>query len=198
MWMPTGTARRMGIVTLMIPLLGGCLGMQLEDVLMGGPGGGDMRGEISWVDQRRREIGLRGGWGGGQSVRYDSRTQVVGGRRGMRVTDLRRGDRVRIRVDSRSRGDRLARTVQLERSVRDSNRNRADARVQRFDGRVAWVDGRRGQFGLSSGRYDYTVDLPSRSSAEMRRRIDRMRRGDRVRFEGVERGRGVIELRRFR
>jgi len=189
---------RIGVLALMVPMLGGCMGMHLEDVLRGVPAGGDMRGEISWVDQRRREIGLRGGWGGGQSVRYDSRTRVVSGGRNMRVTDLRRGDQVRIRVASSSRGERLARTVQLERTVRNSDRNRANARLQRFDGRVSWVDGRRGQFGMTSGRSDYTVSVPVRNSGEMRRRLDRLRRGDRVRFEGVERVRRVIELRRFR
>lgn len=198
MWMPIGRVMRVGVVALMIPMLGGCLGMQLEDVLRGTSTGGDVRGEISWVDRRQREIGLSGGWGGGQSIRYDSRTRVVSSGRNMRVTDLRRGDRVRIHVSSSSRGERLARTVQLERRIRNSDRDRANARVQRYDGRVSWVDDRRGQFGMTAGRYDYTVNLPTRSSAEMRRRIDRMSRGDRVRLEGVERGRGVIELRRFR
>ena len=123
-----------------LPLLGGCMGMGLEDVLRGVPMGGDLRGEVSWVDQRRREIGIRSGWGGGESVRYDNRTRVVYRQRNYRVSDLERGDVVSITTDSNSRSGRYARTVRVERSVRDGGRASDRARVQRFDGRVTWVD----------------------------------------------------------
>lgn len=198
MMIRTGRAARIAVLALALPVLGGCMGMGWEDVMRGIPTGGDLRGDVSWVDQRRREIGVRSGWGGDQSVRYDSRTRVVGGGRNMRVTDLRRGDPVRIQVSSSSRGARVARTVQVERNVRSSDRDRANARSRNFDGRVSWMDRDRARFGMTSGRYGYTVHVPSRSTGEMRRQMDRLRRGARVRFEGVERGGGVIELRRFR
>ena len=181
-----------------LPMLGGCVGMGWEDVLRGVPIGGDLRGEVSWVDTRRREIGLRSGWGGGESVRYDNRTRVIYRQRNYRVTDLERGDLVSISVDSNSRGSRYARTVRVERSVRDAGRSSERARVQRFDGRITWVDGQRREFGLQSGRTERVVTVRSRGDRDTQRRFDRLRRGNRVRFEGVALGRGVIELRRFR
>jgi hypothetical protein len=187
------------LLALTLPLLSACAGMGLEDILSGMPLGGDVRGEVDWVDERNREINVRGGWGGGEAVRYDSRTRVVYRERSYDVRDLERGDLVSIDVDSDSRGRRYARTVQVERSVRDSEgrRGNEDYRRQRFDGRVAWVDHERGQFALEMGRYDYVVTVPYRTSDETRRRFQRLRRGDRARFEGSELDRDRIELYRF-
>ena len=171
--------------------------MGWEDVLGGLPLGGDVRGEISYVDERNREIGVSGSWGGGETVRYDSRTRVIYRQREYRIRDLERGDLVSINVDSDSRGRRYARTVRVERSVRDSGRRGGEYRLQRFDGRVAWVDYNRRQFGVELGRYDYTVTLPPRASNDTLRRLQRLRRGNRVRFEGEELSRERIELYRF-
>jgi hypothetical protein len=185
------------LLVLTVPLLSACAGMGWEDVLSGLPMGGDVRGEIQWIDERSREIGVGGSWGGGETVHYDSRTRVLYRDRSYRVTDLERGDLVSIDVDSESRGRRYARTVRLERSVRDSDGRRADSRQQRFDGRVAWVDYDRGQFGLEMGRTGYTVTVPYRAGESTLRRFQRLRRGDRVRFEGAAFERSRVELYRF-
>jgi len=193
---PTGW-RFPALLLLSLPLMGGCVGMGWEDVLTGVPIGGNLRGEVSWVDQRRREIGIRSGWGGAESVRYDSRTKVVYRQRNYRVTDLERGDLVTVMVDSNSRGGPYARTVRVERSVRDGGRSSDRARVQRFDGRVTWIDRQRREFGIESGRTERVVTVRARDR-DTQRRFERLRRGNRVRFEGVSVGRNVIELRRFR
>ena len=193
-----GRAARCGLL-LLIPLFAGCAGMGWGDVLGGLPLGGNVRGEVDRVDTRRREISVRGSWSGRETVRYDSRTRVIYQQRNYRVTDLERGDMVTIDVDSDSRGRRYARTVRVERSTREADRRRSRSdRIERFDGRVTWVERNRGQFGLEAGRYAYTVSVPARAERGTLRRFDRLRRGDRVRLEGVERDRGWVQLHRFR
>ena len=102
----------------------GCAGMGLSDILSGIPLGGDVRGEIVWVDSRRREMGISSGWGNRETLRYDSRTRVVYRDRRYDVRDLERGDVVSVDVDEDSRGRRYAETVRVERSARDSGRRR--------------------------------------------------------------------------
>lgn len=128
----------------MVPLVTGCAGMGLEDLLGGLPPGSDVRGEIDWVDERSREIGVSSGWGGRETVRYDSRTRVVYRDRRYEVRDLERGDVVSIDVEEDSRGRTYARTVRVERSIRESSGGNDGARRERFDGRVAWIDVDRG------------------------------------------------------
>lgn len=185
------------MLLLTLPLMTGCAGMGWQDVLTGIPMGGDVRGEITRVDERSRLIAVRGSWGGGETVRYDSRTRVIYRDRNYRVRDLERGDLVSIDVDSESRGRSYARTVRVERSVRDTRGRAGERRVERFNGQVAWVDRNRGQFGVEMGRYEYTVTIRSRSDRNTARRLDRLRRGNRVRFEGEELGRRRITLHRF-
>lgn len=185
------------MLALTLPVISGCAGMGLEEILGGVPMGGDVRGEIEWVDERNREIGVSGGWGGRETVSYDSRTRVVYQRRTYEVRDLERGDLVSIDVDSDSRGRRYARTIQVERSVRDSDGRTGGRRLQRYEGRVQWVDLDRGEFGAEIGRTQYTVVLPHRSDDSTLRHFRRLRRGDRTRFEGEQFDRRVIELYRF-
>lgn len=192
-------ARRWSGLALALPLFSACVGMGWEDILTGMPMGGDVRGEVSYVDERRREIGVRGGWGGGETVRYDSRTRVIYRQRQYGVRELRRGDLVTIDVDGDSRGRRYARTIRLERDARDSRSRdrRGEYRLERFDGRVAWVDRDGRRFGLQQGRTEYVVTVSSRGNGDAVRRLGRLRRGDRARFEGQAINRGRIELVRF-
>src|SRR5690606_14775668 len=65
--------------------------------------------------------------------------------------DLERGDLVTIDVDDDSRGRRYARTVRVERSVRDSDRRQQRGnRIERFDGRVTWASADRGHSGCGA------------------------------------------------
>lgn len=194
------SARRMASSLALVfglPLVTGCAGIGLEDLLGGMGMGGDVRGEIDWVDERSREIAVSGGWGGRETLRYDSRTSVVYRDRRYEVRDLERGDVVAIDVDEDSRGRRYARTVRVERSVRDSGGGQSGGRIERFDGRVTWVDVNRGQFGVELGRGEYDVSLPYRASNSTVDRFRRLRRGDRVRFEGELYNQGRIGLERF-
>jgi len=176
----------------------GCAGLGMEDVLGGIGRGGDVRGQIDWVDERSREIGVSNSWGNRETVRYDSRTRVVYRERRYEVRDLERGDVVSIDVDEDSRDRRYARTVRVERSVRDGDGRVDGGRLERFDGRVVWVDLDRGQFGLEAGRGgSYVVTVPYRSRDSTLSRFRRLRRGDRVRFDGESYSRGRIELERF-
>lgn len=125
------TGRRAALV-LALALLSGCMGFRLEDILTGLPMGGDVRGEVAWVDERSREIGVSGSWGGRETVRYDSRTRVIYRQREYRVRDLERGDLVSIELDSDSRSRRYARTIRVESDGRDSRRGGRDGRRDRF------------------------------------------------------------------
>jgi cold shock CspA family protein len=123
---------------------------------------------------------------------------VVYRERRYEVRDLERGDVVSIDVDEDSRDRRYARTVRVERSVRDGDGRVDGGRLERFDGRVVWVDLDRGQFGLEAGRGgSYVVTVPYRSRDSTLSRFRRLRRGDRVRFDGESYSRGRIELERF-
>lgn len=186
------------ILAATLSIASGCAGMGLEDIMGGLPVGADVRGEVDWVDERSREIGISSSWGRRETVRYDSRTRVIYRNQRYEVRDLERGDAVAIDVDEGSRGRRYATTVRVERSVRDSDGRRSDGRLRRFDGRVAWVDLERGQFGVDGERGSrYVVSLSHRSTNATVSRFRRLRRGDRVRFEGEAFAQGRIELGRF-
>lgn len=121
-------ARRWGGLALVLPLLSGCAGFGLEDIFTGLPVGDDLRGEISWIDTRDREIGLSRGWGGEETIRYDGRTRVIYGQRRYDIRDLERGDLVSVDLDREARRRHYARTIRVEREVRDSRRGRDDDR----------------------------------------------------------------------
>jgi hypothetical protein len=55
----------------------------------------------------------------------------------------------------------------------------------------------RGEFGVDISERDYVVSLPYRASGSTVDRFRRLRRGDRVRFEGEMYGQGRIGLERF-
>ena len=186
---------------LAVSVMSGCAGMGLQDILSGVPLGGDVRGEIDSVDDRSRELAVRSGWGSRETLRYDSRTRVLYRNQRYDVRDLERGDVVTIDVGGDSRGRRYAETVRVERSVRDSDgrsgRRDQDYRIERFDGQVTSVSGNRGEFGVRVGNSRYQVNVAERASNATRERFRRLRRGDRVRFEGERYNGGRVELIRF-
>jgi hypothetical protein len=164
-----------------------------------GPGnrGAVLEGEVRSVDTRRSRIEVRDQWNRGHSLRIDRSTQVVYRQRGYPVSALERGDRVRVRVTHDRNGARWADRIDVRESVRD--RGRAVVRTERLTGTVSRVDARRGHFTLQHDRNRaVVVYLPARLSRDDARRFDRLRRGDRVRVEVVDTGRGAAELVRFR
>jgi len=71
-------------------------------------------GTVRDIDERRREIEVRTEDGRTMTVRYNNNTQVYNGGRDLRVTSLRSGDRVSIRFDRASGGERYAEVIRIE------------------------------------------------------------------------------------
>jgi hypothetical protein len=184
-----GTIAKLALpVFLLLP--SGCTVANLADVLMAGGGfpmGAERSGEINQLDTRRQEIHLSGGWGRTERIRYDNRTEVLYGQSRYSVRDLRRGDYVRVRVESDRNGVAYARRIQVQPSGQDrqGGPGQVSGRLQRFDGEVSRVDAQRGWFDLYDNRGDrVTVTLPYAPNRSVRDRFQRLRRGDRVRIEG--------------
>lgn len=162
-----------------------------------------IHGEVRSIDNRRNQLTIREGYGRTYTLRYDNRTRAIDGRRSYSINALDRGDLVRVWISYDRRGtpwvDRL--------EVRDGNRYGRDdrdrrviiPRVERLDGTVGRLDSRRTFFTLERGRTQaITVRVPARLQRDDARRLDRLRRGDRVRIEARELGRNTFELIRFR
>jgi hypothetical protein len=174
----------------------------LEDVGVGAPRGATLTGEIRSVDTRRGRIAVRDSYNGHQqTLRVDRRTQVVYRQRSYPVTALERGDVVRVRVHRDRDGQRWADRIDVRESVRD-RRNPGGwgaARVERVDGTVGRVEPRRGYFTVLVARNQtLTVLVPGRVGRDDARRLERLRRGERVRLEVRFLGRDQAELVRFR
>ncbi|CAN5731376.1 hypothetical protein BH23GEM6_BH23GEM6_16080 [soil metagenome] len=177
--------------------LASCVGTgAMADVLMGGAGSRDVSGEVRNLDERNRTIQVSN-WYGGSSVRYDNRTQVVYEGRSFPIRSLNRGDRVSIRVERDNRGDLYARRIVLERTSRTARRqeDRRNIRTSFVEGRVHRIDQRQGWMEVRPGRGPTVqVTLPQRPSRQQVSSFNRLRRGDHVRIEAVERGRNQLEL----
>lgn len=186
----------------------GCASMgSWEDILRdagGGVYGNEIRGEVQYVDTRRREISVSNGWGSAERVRYDGRTEVLYHQRRYDVRDLERGDYVRVRVDDDRGREPYARTINVEESRYDdrsrSDRDRDGAfRLSRVNGRVQDVDTRRGTFVVEISRRERVyVTVPDRVDRQVRDRFRRLRRGDQVVVEGDRIRSDQLILYRFR
>lgn len=200
-----GTVARMAVpLFLLLPAACTNLG-SYADILAsaggvyGGGLGGDRSGQINSVDTRRQEIQLSSNWGGSEWLRYDNRTQVTYGSRRSSVNDLRRGDHVRVSVDSDRRGVAYARRIQIQESGRLGGVGQGSQRVQRITGEVGRIDSQRGTFELYENRNSaILVMLPYQPSRAIRDRFQRLRRGNRVSIEGQILSGNRMELVRFR
>jgi len=92
--------RLMGIVILVAVAFAGCHEIGHIDGIgdYGGTGGGDVNGEVAYVDTRAQEIEIRTDSGRTSVLRYDDRTQVIYRQRNYSVDNLERGDYVAARV----------------------------------------------------------------------------------------------------
>jgi len=181
----------------------GCAGLGSLGEMYPAPVGGDRRttgqlgGEVQSVDTRRNEIHLLTGWNRISSVRYDGRTWVQYGSRRMSVHDLRRGDRVRVRVIE-GRRDRYASRIELLERTRDRAVWGRDERVRRLDGTVTRVDVRGGVFEVRQGRDPaVVVVMPADRVRSLDERFRRLRPGQTVRLEVVVIGGNRMRLVRF-
>jgi hypothetical protein len=154
-------------------------------------------GEVRSLDTRRGRVQLREDRGRDVTVRYDGRTRVHYGSRQYPVTSLQRGDVVQVRLAYDRNGNAWADRIDVRNSVGD--RRVATARVVRLDGRVRGVDPSRRFFTVEADRGRPVMVLVSRRlDRDDARRIERLRRGDRVRADVRPLRGDEVELVRFR
>jgi hypothetical protein len=156
-----------------------------------------LQGEVRSVDNRRNQITVREGFGRTHTLRYDNRTRVIDGRRQYSINALDRGDQVRIWVAYDRRGIPWVERLEVRNGMRDHRV--ATPRVERLDGTVGRLDNRRNFFTLERGRTQtIMVRVPNRLQRDDARRLERLRRGDRVRIDVRALDRNTVELIRFR
>jgi hypothetical protein len=71
-------------------------------------------GTVQDVDERRREVRVRTDDGRTTVVRYDNNTRIFDRDRDGRVSSLRAGDWVSIRLERDSRGEQYAEAIRIE------------------------------------------------------------------------------------
>ncbi len=154
--------------------------------IYGGRQEAEIVGEVRWVDNRLREIEVRGDDGRVKSARYDSRTRVVYRRQEYAATNLEPGDFVAMRIQQSTSGKPYTDLINVRQSVQERGGKTAPReRIERLDGTVEYVDSQRGLFEL---RDQYgkkvMVTLPYNARRSDVDRLRRLRGGDYVRVEG--------------
>jgi hypothetical protein len=183
---------------LLLALAAGCGGIGL-------PGGGPstpppaadrvVTGEVAWVDAGNQELEVQHRTGRLQA-RYDANTRVVYRGEDYRPENLERGDQVRVEVaDSR---EAYADTIEVTRSVQESQGGDRRDGTGSYTGTVEWIDERRGEFGLRTDNRDIlTVEIPFDARDSVRDELARLDRGDFVRIEAEPLERDRLALVRF-
>ena len=140
-------------------------------------------GEVWSLDSRQGRLQVRTDRGRTNTVLVDRGTRVTYGRQSYPVDALERGDVVRVWVEVDPRGEAWADRVDVRSSVRDrgySDRYDDRYRVERLDGRVGEVNLRQGYFTVEQGRERVAVRIPNGLDRNELRKVERLRRGDRV------------------
>jgi exosome complex RNA-binding protein Csl4 len=192
--------RLMGIVILAAVAFAGCHEIGHIDGIgdYGGIGGGDIIGEVEYVDTRAQEIEIRTDSGRTSVLRYDDRTQVIYRQRNYSVDNLERGDYVAARVQQDRGGPTYTDTITVRESVQDRSGRAGNGRFDRIDGRVEYIDARRGTFEVRDQRNRLViVAVPFNAPRQVIDRFNRLREGDSVRIEGRTVGSDRFELESF-
>ncbi|HSF58141.1 MAG TPA: hypothetical protein VLD83_08725 [Candidatus Binatia bacterium] len=192
--------RLMGIVILAAVAFAGCHEIGHIDGIgdYGGIGGGDIIGEVEYVDTRAQEIEIRTDSGRTSVLRYDDRTQVIYRQRNYSVDNLERGDYVAARVQQDRGGPTYTDTITVRESVQDRSGRAGNGRFDRIDGRVEYIDARRGTFEVRDQRNRVViVAVPFNAPRQVIDRFNRLREGDSVRIEGRTVGSDRFELESF-
>ncbi|HEU4344923.1 MAG TPA: hypothetical protein VFU31_25520 [Candidatus Binatia bacterium] len=166
-----------------------------------GNAGGELAGEIAYVDTRAREIELRADSGRTSKVKYDNRTKVIYRQREHVVADLEPGDYVAMRTQQDRDGRLYTDLITVRDSVQERGGYGGSGRADRFEtveGRVQHIDARRGTFEIRNRSNRAVVVLvPYNPPRPVSDRFNRLREGDHVRLEGRFIGEGRFEMENF-
>ncbi|HEY7221441.1 MAG TPA: hypothetical protein VH985_23925 [Candidatus Binatia bacterium] len=152
----------------------------------GGLSGGDVVGEVEYIDTRAREIEIRTDSGRTAALRYDDRTEVLYRERTYEVANLERGDYIAARVQRDRDGRDFTDTITVKESLQErGTARRGGSRLDRAEGRIEYVDPRRGTFELRDQRNRLiVVSVAFNAPRSVIDQFNRLRTGDYVRIEG--------------
>jgi|GEM_PF-2795553 len=157
-----------------------------------------IQGEVRSIDHRRNYITIRESHGRSHHISYDHKTRVIDGKRRFSVNALDRGDRVKVWIAYDRRGTPWVERIEL-RDDRSHGHRASKPRVLILEGTIAKLDNRGHTFILEYGRKSrIVVRIPSRLQRDDARRVERLRRGERVVIYVREIDRDAVELIRFR
>lgn len=169
----------------------------------------EVEGEVVRVERLPNVLVLDGGARGTLRIGYSADTPVYYRGDPYAVTNLEPGDRVRAEVREDAGGDLRTDYVVVTRSVQEREGGTAGGvggdddvveagEVETFTGRVVGVDSGRGEFTIDrDAGGDVRVLMPLRALTADQDRFQRLRAGDRVRFDGEWLGEGRVVLVRF-
>ena len=178
------------LFSLMVLVLAGCHELGHVDGLGDyGSMGGEVVGEVQYVDTRSQQMEIRADNGRINVVRYDNYTRVVYRQREYQVTNLERGDYVAVRMQQDRDGRLYTNLVTVRESAQDRGYARGQSgnrsRLDYAEGRVEYVDSRRGRFELRDRRNRLiVVSIAFNAPRQITDRFNRLRSGDYVRIEG--------------
>jgi hypothetical protein len=159
-----------------------------------------VEGEIRSVDDRHGLVVLATDRGRTTEVRVDRSTRITYGRDSYHIDALERGDVVRVWVQVNGRGEGWADRIDVRQRVQDRQRDRYRydddyrGRSERLQGRVGEVNLRGGYFTVEQGQGRTLVRLPDGLERDELRKVERLRRGDRVELDVRATVRGEAEL----
>ncbi len=193
-----GEARYAILMTVLGLSIGGAGCASLGGILPGG--GGQVVGEVQYVDERYREIEVRTDRGDVERVEFDDRTTVYYGNEQYRVSALERGDLVAMDVEDVGSGRLYTQRIDVRQTAQDRGYDRIGAvrppgpsdepsgtyqpgGVQKLTGYVTRVDSDAGVFELRlADDGSVLVRLPDRPSDPMTSMFGRLRKGSHVRL----------------
>lgn len=156
-----------------------------------------LEGEVRFVDDRQRHIGLRTPEGQTGTIPYDDRTRVVFQQKEYPVSALEPGDLVEVELAAGPGGAALAGMVYVQRNVREG-RPTGEPASERLYGTVGEVDRERGRFAMRP-QFGGTVvvALPYNPADASVHRFESLRDGQAVQVEVHRISDTRYELRRF-
>lgn len=175
----------------------------LGSILGGALGQNQLSGTVQGLDTRNRQIGVQQSNGQAVALSYDNNTKVVYQDRVYTVTSLDPGDRIVARVQGQTNDgsyytDSVTVTQPVDGSTNGTSTNGTYGNVQTLQGTVRSVDKSNGAFTMDAGtNVVLTVTLPYNANRNDVTRLQNLRNGDYVRFQGVYVNNSRVELRSF-